>query len=297
MSLPDDGRMDIADTVTIGNIVASRISPALKEAVVGMSIVATQNFSNAVNTIKWVKSGSLVAEGVNEGQVYTPTDANSDINDTSVTSTAAKIMVHSNVSHEALQFSGGMANFARIGDEQGRAIGRKYDDDLLALFNSITNVATATSTMDTDTLLTAQFNIYNANCPPGPLVALLGYKQVAELKKVVATSGAAQYANASQIAILNGTPAANNFVGNFLGIDIYQTTGHSTTGGDIQGGMWNPLYGFCSGVSQIFVEAVQFTGAGVASQVPGVSYSLTSWIYYDIDLWNNTCCSEVRSDS
>lgn len=297
MTLPADGRMDLADTVTIGNAISVMMAPSFQNASIGLGLVHSQNAPSDTNAIKFRKSGSLVAEALAEGTVYTPTDANSDINDSSTTVTATKVVVASPITVEAMRFGAGAADVPRVAAEQGRAIGRKFDTDLFALFDSVTNVATAASTMTTDTLLEGQFNVYNAKVPPGPLVAILDYKAVYELRKLVANSGAAQYSNQSQIAMINSVPAQNGFVGNFLGIDIYQTSGLSTTGGDDQGIIFDPRYAFASTLGGAIESRVDWTNYGVASQIPGFSWVVESWIYYGIALWNDTAACELRSDT
>lgn len=296
MALPQDGRMDLADAVTIGNGISSLISPAFKEASIGMGLVYAATLPNDTNAIKFRKSGSLVAEVVAEGAVYTPSDANSDINDTSVTATAAKVVVSSPLSAEVIRFGAGAADFTRVGDEQGRAIARKFDDDLLALIDSITATATASTTMTTDALLEALYNVDNGNTPVGPRVAILSYKQVYELRKLVANSGAAIWASQYNSPLF-GTPQANNFVGNFLGIDIYQTTGLSTTGGDSQGVLFDPRYAFAAAMGGAIDSTVFWSGMGVASQVAGLSWVVQSWMFYNVVLYNDAAASEVRSDA
>lgn len=297
MALPDDGRMDVADAVTIGNAISAAISPALVDSSVGLNIVYTENFSTDSNVIKFRKAGSLVAEVIAEGAVYAPTDANSDINDSSLSLTAAKVVVASPISYEAMRFGAGAANPARIADEQGRAIGRKFDDDLLALFNAITNTATASTTMSIDALIDGIYNIDAAGVPVGRKVAVLHYKQVMELKKVCAATGAAAFMNLQFLDLINGSPKANGFAGNFLGVDIYQQTGQSTTGGDHQGAMWSADYGFAAGLGGPAKTEVFNTGMGVASQVAGLSTVVMSHIFYKIGMWNDTACTEIRSDT
>lgn len=291
-----DGLMQMADTVQIGNAISAAISPAFKEASIGMGLVYAETCSPASQVIKFRKSGSLVAEAVTEGAAYTASDASSDINDTSVTITAAKIAVASPISVEAMRFGGGAANVARVASEQGRALARKFDDDLLALFDSITNVATATSTLDTDTLLTGQFNVMDSLVPPGPLTAVVDNKGAAELRKLVANAGAAIYSSQYNSPLF-GTPSQNNFIGNLLGIDIYQTTGLSTTGGDDQGCIFNPNYAFCSAMGGEVSSVVQFSGMGVALLIPGFSDIVLSWLFYGVGVWNNSAACELRSDT
>lgn len=291
-----DGLMQMADTVQIGNAISAAISPAFKEASIGMGLVYAETCSPASQVIKFRKSGSLIAEAVTEGAAYAASDANSDINDSSVTITAAKIAVASPISVEAMRFGGGAANVARVAAEQGRALARKFDDDLLALFDSITNVATATSTLDTDTLLTGQFNVMDSLVPPGPLTAVVDNKGAAELRKVVANAGAAIYSSQYNSPLF-GVPSQNNFIGNLLGIDIYQTTGLSTTGGDDQGCIFNPNYAFCAAMGGSVESVVQFSGMGVALLIPGFSDIVLSWLFYGVGVWNNSAACELRSDT
>lgn len=297
MALPADGRTDLADLVTVGNAVSAMMSPALVNAGIGFNLVYSETCPNNTNVIKFPKSGSLIAEAVSEGAVYVPSDANSDINDTSVTVTATKVAVASPITVEAIRFGAGAGDIPRIAEEQGRAIARKFDTDLFALFDSVTNVSTATSTMDTDTLLTGQYKVYDSKVPPGQLVAVLDYKAVSEIRKLVSNSGAAQYSNSTQIGILNGVPQANNFVGNFLGIDIYQTSGLSTTGGDDQGLIFDPRYAFAAALGGGIESRVDWTGMGVTSQVAGFSWAVQSYIFYGVALYNDAAACELRSDT
>lgn len=296
MALPADGRMDMADTVQIGNSISVMMSPAFVRSAIFMNLVAAETCSNASQSIKFRKSGSLIAESVAEGAVYVPSDANSDINDTSVTVTAAKLAVASPISVEAMRFGGGAANIPRVSDEQGRALGRAFDAAVIALIDSITNVATAASTMDTDTLLLGQMNIEAANCPPGPLVAVMIPKQANELRKLVANSGAAIYSSQYNSPLF-GAPQPNGFIGNFLGIDIYQTTGLSTSGADTQGVIFNPLYAFACALGGAIETHVSWTSVGVASQVAGFSWIADSYLLSGVALYNDTAACELRSDT
>lgn len=296
MALPADGRRDLSDNITIGNAISALISPAFKEASIWMNLVHAETCPPDSNVIKFRKSGSLIAEAVSEGAVYVASDTNTLLTDTSVTATAAKVVSGGVFTHESERFGAGSSSVSRYGSEQGRALARKFDDDCLALIDSITNVATASTTLDTDTLLTAQYYVNNALVPPGPMVAVLDFKGVLELKKLVANSGAAIYSSQYNSPLF-GTPAANNFVGNYLGIDIYQTTGLSTTSSDDQGVVFNPLYAFGAAMGGSVYTDVQFTGAGVTSQIPGISTYILSWMYYNVVVWNDTAACELRSDT
>lgn len=297
MALPADGRMDVADTVGIGNAISRLMSPAFKAGTFGLNLVYSETFSNLSNKIKFRKAGYLTAETVGEGAVYLPSDANSQIVDTAVEVTAAKAVVGSPISYEAIKFGAGSADVSRIAAEQGAAIARKFDYDLKALFDSVSSTSTAGSTLDVDTVLTGQYNVFNSECPTGSMVCVIDFKGLLELQKLVASSGAAKYANQNQLTLLNGVPQANGFVGNYLGIDFYATNGLSTTGGDDQGVIFNPQWAFCCGLSGGIETEVYQTRMGVASQVAGLSWAVLSYMFYDVKVWNNSAISEIRSDT
>lgn len=296
MALPDDGRRDLTDNITIGNAISAAISPALVKAAIWMNLVAGETCSPDSNVIKFRKSGSLTAEAVTEGAVYTPTDAKTLLTDSSVTATATKVVSVGIYTVESEEFGAGSTSKARYAAEIGRALARKFDADCITLIDSVTNVATATSTMDTDTLNTGVYNVQNSNVPPGPLVAVMSPRQLNDLRKLVANSGAAIYSS-QYSSPLFGVPAANNFVGNFLGVDIYQTTGLSATGGDTQGVIFNPLYAFGCAFGRSIGNDLQFSSVGVASQVAGFSTIVSSWWFYNPVLWNDTAACELRSDT
>lgn len=295
MALPADGRTDMADTVQIGNAISALMGPELRNATFGMNLVYSETCPDSTNKIKFRKSGYVIAESVAEGAVYVPSDANSDITDTAVEVTAAKIAVASPISYEAQRFGAGAANLPRFASAQARAIGRKFDDDLKALFDSITSVATTPGALDNDTLLLAVYRVHAGLIPPGPMVAVGDFKQVNDLTRVAANSGAAQYANTSQIAILGANPAPNGFVANYLGVDLYQTSGLSTTESLYQGAVFNPMWAFASAMGGSIVTEIMKTGMGVQSQVAGFSDVVLSHIFYGIAVWHNEAACELRS--
>lgn len=297
MALPADGLTTRSDMVTTGTVVSALIPQAFKEASIWMNLVYSEDLPADAIAKKFRISGSVIAEAVTEGSVYTPSDTNSDLTDTSVTITAAKAVVGSPISVEALRFGGNGASLARVADEQGRALARLFDDDCNALINSITLAATASSTLTTDTLLEGQYKVLNALCPPGPLVAVLDFKGVYELQKLVVNAGAAVWTNALATQFISGVPQANNYRGNFLGIDIYATTGLSETGSDDQGVIFNPRYAFASVLGGAPETNIRWTGHGVASQVAGFSYEVSTHMFYGVGLWHDSAACEIRSDT
>lgn len=297
MALPDDGRMSYADSITLGNTLSASISPAFKAAAICLNLCAVQNFSDMTDVIKWRKSGSLTAAVLAEGQVYLAANSTSKITDSSVSTTAAKAVVGSPVSYEVVQFGAGAASMPRISGEQGRAIARQFDSDFKALITSITATAPATSTMDIATIITGQYQLRLGEMPVGPMVALCSHKQVAEIKQLIAQSSAAQFANQSQLVLLNGTPTPNMFVGNYLGTDFYETSSLPASGAQTAGVLFNPLYAFCAGLGGAVQTDVFQTGAGVASQIPGFSWYMLSYLFYNVAVWNNAAAVEILSNT
>jgi hypothetical protein len=295
MALPADGRMDLADTVTIGNAISALMGPELRNATWGMNLVYSETCPDSTNVIKFRKSGYVVAEGLAEGAVYIPSDANSDIVDTAVTVTATKVVVASPITYEAQRFGAGAANLPRVASAQARAIGRKFDDDVKALFPSVTAVASVSGNLDNDTLLLAVYRVHAGLTPPGAMVAVGDFKQINDLTRVAANSGAAQYANQTQIAILGATPAGNGFVANYLGVDLYQTSGLATTSSLYQGCVFNPQWAFAAAMGGAIGTEILKTGMGVASQVAGFSDVVMSHIFYGVALWHDTAACELRS--
>lgn len=299
MALPADGLTTLSDAVTIGNSISTLIAPAFKNKTVGLNLTHTENCSTDSNVIKFRLDGFVIAEAVSEGAVYTPSDTNSDITITSVTATATKVAVSSPLTVEAQRFGAGSVNVPKTARAQGEALARKFDADLFALFDSVTNAATATSTFDTDTALLAQYYIDNAETPPGSKVAVISVKQALELKKLIANSGAAQYSNPSQINLIQGSAQANGFIGNFLDTDWYQvkSSNLSTSGGDTQGAMWQAPYGFAAALGGDVETRLWFSGHGIANQIPGFADMVSSYWLYNVVLFCDAAVCELRSDS
>lgn len=297
MPLPEDGRTDYADFVTIGNGISAGIGPAVKAAAIGLNLVSIAEFPTDANSIKWRKSGSLVAEVVPEGAVYVPSNAKSDINDTSVTTTAAKVVVSSPITAEAMRFGAGAGTVERFSTEQGRAIARKFDADLFALFTGASQIATAASAMDADTLLLGIFNLEASEVPLTRLAAVLSAKQIHELRVEAKNTGGAAYMSQVSLNILGGQPQANQFVGKYLGVDIYRGFGLPTVTTRTVGAVFDTGLAFCAGIGGPIETRVSFTGPGVQNQIPGVSDNVLSWMFYDVKEYYDQAVSQLRSNT
>lgn len=272
------------------------LGPALVETSTWMNLVYAETCSDNSNKIRFQKSGSLIAEGVSEGAVYVPSDANSDITDTYVEVTATKIVAGSVLTAEQQRFGGANRAIPRFANEQAAAIARKFDTDCKALIDSVTLTATAASVLDTDTLLEAAYKVRNGLLPNGPLVAVVDRKGAFELQKHIANSGSTIYSSQYNHPVF-GTPKANNYVGEVLGIGLFQTSGLSTTGGDDQGVVFDPRFFIAAAMGGEVNSQGRWTGHGVASEVAGVSTEFTSWIFYGVAVFYDAAACELRSDT
>lgn len=297
MSAPDDGMTDYGDLIVVGNYVSAIIPPAFIESSFSYGLVNWQTCPANSKQVKFTVSGYLTAEAVNEHAVYAPSDANSQLADTAVTVTAAKVVSGSNVSWEAGRFASAPASLDRFGREQAMALARKMDDTFIALFPSFTATATAAGgTLDEDTILEGEYQVYNGNTPPGRLQAVIERKGYSEVKKLIAKSGASVYTIPNNSTIL-GQPQPNSYVGSYLDIDFYATTGLATTGSYDQGAIFHPLYAFCGCESGGVESRAYWTGKGVASAIPGFSTAIDTWHAYDIDIWHDAAGCELRSNT
>lgn len=283
---------ELANSITLGNLLSAVSSPALVKTPVGMNLMYTENLPTGTNVKKFQKKGSLTAATLAEATALQP-DASGELTDTSVTSTAAKCAVSSGLSVEEQKF--GNIDVARIGNEQFSAIGRFVDNDFLSMASGLSTTVTSTSVMTLDDIMQGQFNIYNSNTPNQEvtLAAVLGPRAVYNIKKEIVQSGAAAWSNPAMLNIFQGAPVkANGLIGSIPAIcDVYQTTGFATTGGDDQQMIIHPMW--C--LAGMFDSAPDtwILNQGAA----GLYTEIVSYFFYDIIEWNDLAGNMLRSDT
>lgn len=282
---------EYANFVNRTDEISAGMSPAFVNASIGANLVYAENFPAAgPKVLKFRKSGSLVAETLAESTAYT-FSANSEMTDSSISCTAVKGVVVTKLTLEAFQLAGPDASVQRIADEQGRSLARLFDATLLALFDGLSQAVTASTTLTASDLLDAQYTVFSGKTPPGRLVAVLDYKGVNELGKQAINTSAAAFTQPGFLNLI-GTPQANNFKGELAGIDIYQTSGLSTTGSDDQGAVFHPLYAFCAGLGGAFE-----TYMSPIKISEGFYWEIGSVLWFDIKEWNDLAGTELRSDT
>lgn len=281
---------ELSNFVIRANEVSAAIAPAFVDASVCMNLVYAETCSDSSNVIKFRKSGSLTAAALAESAPYT-FPASSELTDSSVTATASKAALVSKLTVEAMRFGTPAASIARIAEEQGRALARLFDDTVIALFAGFSQNVTAASTLTKDTLLDGQYTIFSGGTPPGRLVFVGDYKGVNELGKEVTSTTASAFTNPNFLQLV-GQPKANNYKGSIADIDVYQTSGLATTGGDDRAGLFDPRYAFCCALGGAFESHVSDLKAS-----EGFWKEISSWVYFDVKEWNDLAGCEIRSDT
>lgn len=286
---------ELGNVTTIGNAVSAAMGPAFVNRSQGLPLVYTEVFPDNTNVIKFQVSGNLVAETVAESTDYTYS-ANSELTDSAITCTAKKAVVGSKLTVEAVRFGQPGANLARIAQNAGEAHARLFDADLKALFPSIATTVTATTILTKDNLIDARYNIVNSmkGAFSGKLVAMLDYKGVGEIQKEITSTTAACFGNMQLLGVLGMPVQGNGYCGNLLGIDIYQTDGLATTGGDDQACVWDPMNCFAAGIDGTngFYNSLKDPAA-----INGISTEFLTWAFFKIVEWRDLAGCMVRSDT
>lgn len=283
---------ELSNSNTLGNLLSSVSSPALVKTPVMMNLMYAEDLPTGTNVKKFQKNGSLTSASLAESTALQP-DSNGELTDTSVTATAAKLVVSSGLSVEEERF--GYINLQRIGDEQFAAIGRGVDNDAIGLASGLSTAVTSTTVMTIDDLMQGMFNIHNSNVPnlEVALAAVLGPRAVYNIKKEIVQSGAAAWTNPALLGIFNQAPIqANGRVGSIPGIcDVYQTTGFATGGGDDYQMIIHPMWCFAS----MFDTAPK--SRVLAQAAAGLYTEIVSYFFYDIIEWNDLAGVWLKSDT
>lgn len=286
---------ELGNVVNVTDIVSSIMSPAFLNNAIGLALVHAEPFPDNTNVIKALKSGYTTAMAVSEGSNFTY-GSTTELTDSSVTITGTKKVASSMITVDSLRFGGPPAQIERFLREQGAALGKLFDTELKALFASVTNTSTASSTLTATEILTGRYYVRSAmkGAHSGRLVCMLDYKGVKELDLVLSAITGTPYANQIPLGVL-GTARVNpaHYRGNLYGIDIYETDGLPTHSSDDQGCMWDPEVAFFAGVDGAsgFKTENRFTGS------QGLWYELVSWAFWNVGIWNNTAACCIESDT
>ncbi len=285
-----------ANVNTLSYVLSRMLAPSLQKRVVCMNLMYIEPAPTASNVVRIRKSGALTAGAQTESTAFALA-ANGELTDTYVDLTMAAAAVVSARSEQLDRFGGADGSLARIAAEQGAALARYVDNDALSLLASVSNTVTATAGLTFDDLATAQYYIFNANCPDldMSLAAILGPRAFQKLNIAAHSSGAAAYANDAMLGIFKdtgGKPQANGYRGEiYPGIGGYMTTGFATTGGDDQQGLVHPKWGLAG----TFDDSVRVKTAYKISE--GFYEEVGSIYFYDVAEFNAGACCQIKSDT
>lgn len=273
------------------DVVSDAISAALVQRVVLLPHIFAEDLPADTNVKLFRKSGSLTADKQSESASIT-FSADEEITETEVTVTATKTAIATKLTYEAQRFS--RMNIAGVAQEQGRAIGRDLDDNGLALFSSISaNSVTASTILTADDLLEAAYKVRSGTAGQASprLVAILHYKGVYELQKELVSSGAASFGTEMMLSLLAGMPQPNGYRGSIANVDIFETDGLPTSGGDNVQAVFDPAIALCGMYSPApMVKLIEAGSAGGWTEV-------YSCVFDDVKIWNDAALCKLNSDS
>lgn len=286
---------EAANFITVGSAIAEYLGPAFVQNSQLMPHVVTEVFSPNSNVLKFTKDGYLVAEDLAESTNYTYS-ASSELTETQISVTGTKRALGTKLTVEAKRFGGPRANMQRLMQKAGEAHARWFDTKVKALFSGLSATVTASSSITKDNLLDARYTVESTmlDAFSGRLVAYLGYKAVNFLRKEVTNITASAFANRELLGILGRPGNGRGYVGELFGIDLYQTSGLPTTGGDDIQPVFDPMHTFGAGVDGN--SGFDFS-LSPPSAINGVSEELLTWLFFGVAEINDGAGVQVRSDS
>jgi hypothetical protein len=284
---------EYSNAVTVDGVLAALAAPAFVKGAVGLNSIYREDIPRGQNTNakKFSKKGSLTAATLAQSTALA-IGSDGELTDTSVTATAAKCALVSGLSVEASTFTS--LDQQRLVDEHGAGIGRFVSNDIIGMAAGLSVVQTATNYLSVDDLFTAQFSIFNSNCPNQevPLHAILGPQAIRAIRKEMYQTGAVAWSNPQMLSVLFNLPSAGGFMGNLIGLgDVYGTTGFATTGGDDQQMLIHPQW--C--LAGIFDTAPNMIPTMIGGS--GFYLELASYYLYDVIEWNDLAGVQIRSDT
>ena len=281
---------EFSNAVTYPKVLSDLMAPAFVKATCMVNLIHGEDLPVMSMVKTFRKDGSLTAALLAESTALA-INSNGELTRTGVDATVAKCVVSSGVSVEAERFSDIDAN--TIADRQANAIARYVDNDGLSMFGGFSTAVTSAAGMTIDDIMLGQYNIMAAECPNKevPLACVLAHKGHYQVKKEIIQSGATAWTSQQLLSILQSTPQANCYVGSLPGIDFYVTSGHATSGGDNQQGIFHPMWA----LGGVFDTAPQLVTNKKGSE--GLYTEAVSYYFYDIVEWNDAAGVLLNSDT
>jgi len=284
---------EVGNSITVGNVVASIVAPPFVKAAVGLNSLQREGLPGKGQSAvkKWPRDGSLTSATLAES-VAMPIDANGEFTQTSATTTAAKIAVMSGLSLEQDKF--GNLDIAKMAEAAAAAHGRYVSNDIISQATGFSQSVICSSIITIDDLFLALFALQNSNCPDQDVLPhfICSPRTGINIKREQYQSGAAAYTHPAMLEILNGMPTDTGYLGTIPGLcQVYQTTGHQTTGGDDRMPFVHPLWALCG----IFDNSPELWITKKGAE--GFYTEIGSPYFYDVTEYNDLAGVEVRADT
>lgn len=285
---------EVANSVTIGNVLSSISSPAFVKAAVGLNSLYRENLPGKGQSAvkKFTKEGSLTVTNPQGESDSLAIGSGGEYTETSVSATAAKCAIVSGLSVEADKF--GNVDINKLVTKAGEAVGRAVSNDVISMGSGFSQGVTCSSIATLADLYTAQFTIFNGNCPNQEVLPhfICNPRSGMAIKSELSSSGASAFTNPQMLEVLMGLPSTGGYLGTIPGLcEVYQTTGFSATGGDDQQPFMHPMWALAG----IFDSAPETWIAKKGSE--GFYTEAATMYFYDIVEWNDAAGINFRSDT
>lgn len=279
---------ELANFATKTDEISDGISAAIVKHTVAVPLIYKEDLPTGTATKEARKAGSLASEAIAESGAYS-FSASSEYTETSVTATAAKEVVVSKLTVEALQFSG--AGPDKIIDEQAMAIARGLDDDILALSSGASNAVTSSSTLTASDVVEAVWTVRANRGGAAKLAGLFDAKGIQELVQEMYGSTGTPLAQPGLTTLLGDDIAATGYVGDLPGVSIYHADGLPLDTADDVAMVFNPMTAFFG----MYSPSVQTNSVWVGSG--GFYWEIASHVFSKVVEWNDEAICAVKSDT
>jgi len=279
-----------SDTWTVNRVLSAIAAPEFAKTPVMIPLIYAEDLPEGQSTAtkSFRKTGSMTASATlaqaTAGSLGTPRA------DTSVDATAAKAVRIDGVSVENTKFSSN--KLSDYVGSQASALGRIVDNQILALFTSVTNQVDAAGNLTVDDLDEAQSLILASEVPnPSKTLTFVGgVKALRNLKSDIRDSGGAAFSNERFLSIFNGAPAINGYFGSLPGYDLFYTpAGLTDVSSQNSQCLFHPDYAFAGMFDrQISVWTNQKGAEGFYTE-------LASYFFWAAILWNDGAAVEILS--
>lgn len=279
----------LANVATPTDVISNAISKAFVEKIVCLPHVFGEDLPVGTNLKKARRDaalglGSTVAEADNYS-FSTPSVFTQD----SVSLTAAKSVIASKITVEAMEFAG--VNDQQIIDKQANSLARTLDNAVKALASGFSQTVSSASVLTIEDGMEAAYLIRAGNAAPDGkrMVWIVDFKGRHQLDKQKIQSGAAAFSNEGMLSLLYGLPQPNGYVGTVPGLDVYEVGGLPTGGGKRSSMVLNPELAIFGIYGTIKVLRKQPDSQGLYTE-------LTSYVFNQVAEWNDAAGVEVESN-